>query len=195
MGLLGGRTDPTAFWAWFGPEAARRRGPEDLDAAFLADLRSRLRTYGRRLDHEIGLRPATDELELVVSADGRSSEVPRVEALVAAAPDIPGWRVTALRPARDVAGTAVRVGDETVAADDVVVAVSGGGDAVVLTAWVRDLDRNVADRMRAAHLLVEHALGERTLVERVVAFDWQSYDGAAPAGTVPLTRLRAALPD
>jgi hypothetical protein len=189
------RRDYAGFWAWFADASASVHGPQDVDRAFLDALERRLTGVDRRLDFEVGVRPASDEMELVVSAGGLDKVAPIVEALVAAAPDLPGWRVTAFRPPRPVDGSAVRVREAVVAADDVWVETSGGGDAVVLTAHVRDLERDLADRMRAAHLLVEQALGERVLVERVVAIDWRHLDGPPPAAARRLADLPDALPE
>jgi hypothetical protein len=189
------RRDHAAFWAWFAEAAPAVRGPQDLDTAFLGQVQRRLGAVDRRLDYEIGLRPATDELELVISAGGRDRVAPIVLEMTAAAPDVPGWRVAAFRPARDVAGAAVRVHDEIVTDTDVWVAVAGAGRDLVLTAHVRDLERNVTDRMRAAHLMVEQAVGERVLVERVAGLEWRAFVGDPPEGLVPLAGLRAALPD
>lgn len=193
MGLLR-RRDYAGFWTWFADAATRVQGPGDVDPAFLAELQQHLAMVDRRLDYEVGLRPATDEMELVVSAGGLDKVAPVVISLVATAPDLPGWRVRAFRPARPVEGAAVRVVDEVVAADEVWVAVSGGGDAVVLTAYVVGLERNVADRMRAAHLLLEQAVGEQVMVERIVAVDWRDARDGRPVGAVALADLAGSLP-
>jgi hypothetical protein len=193
VGLLR-RRDDAAFWSWFASACADVTSPADVDRDFLTGVTAALRRVDRRLDYEIGLRPLTDEMELVISAGGLDKVAPIAVALVAAAPDLPGWRATAFRPARPVAGTAIRVRDEVVAADEVWTSVAGSGDALVLTAHVAELDRCVADRMRAAHLLLEQAIGEETFVTRIVAVDWRSYAGAPPGGTLPLPDLAATLP-
>lgn len=188
------RLDPAAFWGWFVQVAPGVRSPADVDATFLAALDTHLRRQSRKLDFEIGVRPTTDEMELVITAGGSDRVAPLVETLVAAAPPVEGWRVTAFRPRSDVRGQAIRVKEEIVAEHDVGAQVTGDASQVVVTAWVRDLDRNTVDRMRAAHLLLEQALGERTLVERVAAVEWKSYAGSPPPGLVALPDLFAALP-
>lgn len=99
--------DASAFWHWFGENAAAAGAlnhklqngdnPEEL----LQPLFNALQRFDGGLSLLVGYTDSGDS-ELIISADGVSSRFPSVTRLVAAAPVIPGWRITAFKPRIDV---------------------------------------------------------------------------------------------
>jgi hypothetical protein len=67
---------------------------------FADELAAQLHRIDPQLTFET--RVATSEHELIVSADGIWSAFPTVERLVAGAPPIPGWKITAFRPRKSI---------------------------------------------------------------------------------------------
>ncbi len=92
--------DPATFWRWFQAAEARVReveGPEK--DAILDDLATAVADFDEAISFEIGVDPEGG-YELILTADGNVDAFPTVEGLVAAAPAIPDWKVTAFKPPR-----------------------------------------------------------------------------------------------
>lgn len=87
------------FWTWFGANEARFRDLEvEEKEALLDELQESLHRYCSELWFETGC--ATDGInELIISAEGNLDYFSAVRTLVAAAPDIAGWRFIAFKPA------------------------------------------------------------------------------------------------
>ncbi|HLT29333.1 MAG TPA: hypothetical protein VK013_04785 [Myxococcaceae bacterium] len=89
-----------AFWNWFKDEAHRLRAME-LDT--LTDTLARaLSTHAPGLGVEVSPAEAEDQdVEVLFTAHRERMHFSRARDLVAAAPDVPGFRFIALRPAQD----------------------------------------------------------------------------------------------
>lgn len=89
-----------AFWSWFKNEAARLR---TLELALLTETVAReLATSAPELSVEV--TPAdgnAEDVEVLFTARRERLHFARARELVAAAPDLPGFRFLALRPAQD----------------------------------------------------------------------------------------------
>ncbi len=106
----------SSFWSWFTAHEAEYR---DLSA-----VAERLDVIGaeiRRIDPgllaEFTLDPDGTRV-LVLTADGIQRLFPIVEATVAAAPPIPGWRIQALRPAWATPDTNLQWKEQTLSFGD-----------------------------------------------------------------------------
>lgn len=98
---------PEEFWTWFTKN----------EASFFKTIQS-----GKNIDKDLfsKLSPMLDQLhegilflvgmqnpqtaELVLSADGIVKNIPFIEDLITAAPVLPGWKFTALKPAMEIKG-------------------------------------------------------------------------------------------
>jgi|GEM_PF-1149688 len=89
------------FWTWFEGEHDRFRNIEKAkDGEELLDLfLARLHELDSELYFEVSQPLDDDSNELIISAEGVRAKFPKVEALVAAAPKIPKWKIIAFKPA------------------------------------------------------------------------------------------------
>jgi hypothetical protein len=91
---------PQEFWAWFVENEKRFRNVETAEKEQLLDeLQGQLHAFCDSLWFETGGHP-NGPRELVITAEGRSELFPKVRQLIAAAPQIDGWRFIALKPAQ-----------------------------------------------------------------------------------------------
>ncbi|MBP1688563.1 MAG: hypothetical protein H6Q33_4706 [Deltaproteobacteria bacterium] len=90
--------DQRAFWTWFERNAERFRDVEVPDKEQLLDeLLEALHGYCPHLWFETG-RADDGCNELIISAEGDTSYFSAVRTLIAAAPQIAGWRFVAFKP-------------------------------------------------------------------------------------------------
>ena len=92
------------FWAWFVENAngfyPTVSNPERVEKDFFAKLAKQLGSLGEGINFLTGMADSSTA-ELVFTADGIYKRMPYVEALVAAAPQIPNWKFTAHKPGLD----------------------------------------------------------------------------------------------
>lgn len=108
--------------------------------------------------------------EMIISADGKVELLEAVEAAVAAAPDLPRWKVTAFRQRGRVSdGIAVKYRDAELAVSDLSFRIFGGPRGQLgVSLYVRGLKEDETDpRAAAAVLLLDHAIGERDAMTAV----------------------------
>lgn len=88
------------FWAWFRENQAAflniQQAEETERQRLLNDLLAHLQQYSEGLYFEMGPKPG-EKMELVISAEGIEKFFPAVETLVADAPEMEGWMVTAFK--------------------------------------------------------------------------------------------------
>ena len=94
----------TQFWNWFSKNNKPYLFIHQVDLEererLLDDLMKELHKYCGQLFFEMGGHP-DDMQELIITAEGHKENFPVAEALVAAAPEIQGWKMIALIPPRD----------------------------------------------------------------------------------------------
>lgn len=196
-GGAGGSSRELEFWRWFAEQAeklASLAASEDAtdNERLLAEVKPRLGQVAPGLAFLMG-RTGEGPWEFIVSADGREERFPLVDALVAAAPHVPGWRITGFRPRWPVhpdtvigyRGEQVRYGDVWWQAD----VLSDGRLELVL--WIRGLtEQNYEARAGAAILLLDHALGEYDSVKKIAGLSAEGLpEGAIADGLRPLAEL------
>jgi hypothetical protein len=92
---------PEAFWDWFAKEAARLKATvvqRTQSEQALNEIMEHLQAVNPGLYTLVGAGGDGDA-ELIISAEGRISQIVFVEEMVAQAPKVPGWKFTALKPA------------------------------------------------------------------------------------------------
>jgi hypothetical protein len=95
--------DNSGFWDWFQKEqrqfhsVVKTKDTNNIDKGFLEKIMPKLQTLNKQFYCLTGMFDA-DIAELVITAEGDIKTFVFAEELVAAAPDIPGWRLTALKP-------------------------------------------------------------------------------------------------
>ncbi len=83
------------FWQWFRQEAAHLT-EEEIDDAWLDALEERLQRIDDRIFFEMSVN--TEEKVLILTAQGNAEAFPVIESVVAAAPAMNGWTISALKP-------------------------------------------------------------------------------------------------
>jgi hypothetical protein len=110
------------FWTWFQQHAQHFhrvvKDHKDVEKDFLDKLSSKLTALKDGYFYLTGMCDPTT-VELILTADGNPRNIAFVEELVAAAPKIPGWRITALKPPSDIADTNIQMGDYQFTRDNI----------------------------------------------------------------------------
>jgi hypothetical protein len=95
-------TDHNSFWHWFRAHEKRfhevMMANDDVDNNFLEKLMPALQQLNTQFYCLAGQEDA-NTIELIITAEGDIKSFVFVEELVAAAPALPGWKFTALKPA------------------------------------------------------------------------------------------------
>jgi hypothetical protein len=86
------------FWECFGAHCDALSNSDTGQESVVAVLQAELRRYCSGLTAVLNV--AVEPKELIISADGVRSYFPKARRLVAAAPALPGWSFTPLRPPR-----------------------------------------------------------------------------------------------
>ncbi|HET7115834.1 MAG TPA: hypothetical protein VFI29_05060 [Hanamia sp.] len=110
--IFGKKDDPVKsysdFWNWFSHHEKdffnvvnSRKGSKEIEESFFDKLSPKL---GELKDGYFYLTGMFDDntVELVLTADGNTKNIVFVEELVKAAPNIAGWKFTALKPAMKI---------------------------------------------------------------------------------------------
>jgi hypothetical protein len=128
--------------------------------------------------------------EFYISAGGKVALFPRVQAVVAAAPPVPGWKIVPFAQRDEV--EMIELGQATVAFDDVYWSVRRPGPPACVTLWVRGLGSPKNQYCAAALHLVDAAVGEydaalRLKVEdvRFLPRDHQKRKALRPLAALP----------
>lgn len=103
----------TDFWSWFQNNekdfSQVVKNHKDIEKGFFNKLSAKL---GELKDGYFYLTGMYDDntVELVLTADGSTKNIVFVEELVKAAPEIVGWKFTALKPALDIKDVSIEMG-------------------------------------------------------------------------------------
>ena len=106
-----------AFWLWFHNNIDRFNRFEDDQERLMDELSDQLHQIDENLVYEISSAKSGSR-ELVISADGIKESFPSVVELTKAAPEIPGWTITAFRPRVDVTQFTLQYDGNGLAAKD-----------------------------------------------------------------------------
>src|SRR5438105_6585545 len=106
--------DMEDFWSWFSRHAAEFhrvvRNNEQVDSAFLEKIMPKLQNLNNQFYCLTGMCDE-ETAELIITTDGVIKSFVFVEELVAAAPLIPGWRFTALKPPTNIRSFSLNMSD------------------------------------------------------------------------------------
>lgn len=146
-------TTSAEFWSWFRESASDlARRDFEHDVRYLNRLGRAVRCVSPDLAFEIGGRPG-ELRELVTSAEGLRSQIPTVQQLVGAAPEIPGWRVTAFRQ-RQAHGMDVSFQGVNLRPQDVRFSTEADGAKIGIHLYLPPVSRSKADAQAMASLLL-----------------------------------------
>lgn len=98
------------FWKWFCDNErlfhSIIKKNDDVENKFISKLSPKLNELKEGFWYEVGMYD-DDTAELVITADGVIKNIVFVEDLINSAPNVKGWRFTALKPALDIRGVNV----------------------------------------------------------------------------------------
>jgi hypothetical protein len=107
LGTASSATREEDFWAWFQTNEDRLYNAERNGALIITDLMDELEKVNENLSFEVGPPNADHQRDFVLSADGFLRAFPAVEALHAAAPELPRWNIIKFRQREAVHGGTV----------------------------------------------------------------------------------------
>lgn len=110
------------FWKWFQENEKSFyqvvKDGENIEKDFFSELSPKLAELREGYYFLTGMMN-DDTAELILTADGRVKNVVFVEELVNAAPEIKGWKFTALKPALDIEDVSIKMGDYDFSKDNI----------------------------------------------------------------------------
>ena len=162
------------FWSWFSRNEGRLREIDGPEAPVLEELQREIKRVDSGLTFQFG-PTAEGGHDFVVSADGIRERFAAVERLVAAAPEIPGWKIIAFRPRIGVDFTVQFNGLELGPADLWFVA-EPEDRQVGLTLCIRGLppdEEGRAPYQNAAYIMLDSILGEYDVTTKIQWIEWQ----------------------
>lgn len=191
--MLGKSPSPAEFWAWFGANSDRiRSGIDTQDSALIEEIGDKLSEVDPELAWEMGA--LDDEIsEFVISADGVRDNIPSVEAMMAVAPSLPGWKLTAYRQAKE--GIALLLGDQRFDVDSIFFRVDEHGEEgeVDLTIFIEGYTEETSSPyLEAAFLLLDATVGEYNVMTRLRHLDFEPL-AAGEGNLQPLSALPSVL--
>lgn len=164
----------TMFWDWFRANETAIHAAYDQGEVERLDtlISERVDALASGIGWEIGPYFLPDHS--FVLSPGKRERIEICRAIVAAAPDIPGWRFFAGKPAKDLLSLTIEVEGTEVCADNWHYRVTsyGGGEFVDLEIFYEKADAPPPKKEElACELLVESLLGELMSLERVGYID------------------------
>jgi len=167
-----------AFWRWFSERADQYRAftvdSPDRERLF-NELSKALNRVCRGLQFEFGAGEDGAPAELVISADGIRDRIPAVQALVASAPDMPGWKVLAFRSRKPLSDIQLQVGAGTFDAEQLWYRLErdqGQISADIYISGLGEADQDAANFV--GFMMLDCALGEYDVMTRVGALSFQA---------------------
>lgn len=163
------------FWAWFARNSERLKNAE-REMRIGNELSDQLRHIhqpegyegtGPGLSFDFGPR-REGKYEFIVSAGGIAPAFRLARELVALAPEIPGWRFSALIPPKNIEALLL---EAQMKPEDIWYQAQPENAKVNVTLFIRNLPpEKEHDLLETKHFLI-YALGEQTFATRIARFD------------------------
>jgi len=189
-------TSQADFWNWFVKNQKRffkviKEG-QRVESLFFNELSDKLSVLNKGCYFLVGMYDA-DTAELILTADGDLRNIAFIEDLVKEAPELNGWRITALKPESGFENQTVEIGvykfnKETLRfySNDL----SDYPDEIDITITHPDLNKdNVADVTNGVYLFLDNALGELNAVSIIDNLNVIN-SAQAQAELVPIEKLK-----
>jgi hypothetical protein len=175
------------FWTWFAYYAPTIEFPPD--PAMMDQIGNALAAIDPQLGFQIGQRD--DEMVIEISGEGRKRMIPIVVDVVAAAPDIAGWRVKAFRQPCDIGGVSVGNG-RYYSTDNVQFALKRDHAGTHVALFLDGFATAPNEVGPIAFMLLDATLGELSVMTEIQGLNFFDTRQASIA-TRPLRELPAAL--
>lgn len=128
--------------------------------------------------------------EFIISADGIKKAFPAVESLVAAAPELSRWRVTAFRPRRPI-GYIIALGDHRIDPEDVQYSLLRGNNDLGVYLFIPGYSDDDHEVGLVGYLFLDEALGEYDIETKVGLIKMFPPEADTPGLRYPLGELPA----
>jgi hypothetical protein len=180
-----------AFWRDFQGRKLALEKLETADDPAYDQVLASLQNIDPHLYFEFCSTPG--ENEFIVTAEGEKRLFPLVEEIVRAAPDLPDWRIFALKPRRGFPVAATWEQTEVEIDEVVVVPVFRETGEMGLRLYVPNLSESNQQEIHNALLrALDAGLGEKRFAESIAA-TWVYPAADAPEHSFPLAQLDAYL--
>jgi hypothetical protein len=179
-----------AFWQWFYDNIDRFVHFDDDMQRLMHELSNQLHQIDENLTYEISSAQSGSR-ELVISADGIEDSFPSVIELTNAAPEVPGWTITAFRRRIDVTQFTLQYNSRDFSAKDVYFWLQSEGRDIDLILYIPSLtDDNRNELVSVCFLLLDMAIGEYNVTKNIRHIDHQPLPpNPQSEGLKPLTEL------
>jgi hypothetical protein len=189
----------TDFWNWFQQHektffhAIKNR--KDIENAFFNKISAKLDELKKEYFFVAGMYDS-DTVELILTADGNINHIIFVEEIVAAAPNIKGWKFTALKPAIDIKEVNIEMSGYDFNANNIYFyenEIPDYPDEIDITIVHEDLTaENNSLVSNGTYIFLENYLGELdflTLIDRIAIVEKKD----AQKTLVPIDKLNSFL--
>jgi hypothetical protein len=176
------------FWEWFNKHQDELFGFEIGQVQIFDKLSEQLIRVHPDLTFEFG--PKSDQREFVVSAGGMRDAFSAVSSLVAAAPKLNRWRITAFRPRRTPLNS-VEIGDICIRPEDVQFSLLTKGSVIGIHLFIPGFQEDNVVFRQIAYLMLDDALGEYDVETKVGLIKISQPEAAQTTKRHPLFELPA----
>jgi hypothetical protein len=188
--LFSSSTPDERFWQWFTNNLREFENIRTGEERICSELAKQLKRIDRHLTFVFGINENEKLREFIVSADGIRSSFPAVKKLVAAAPEIQGWKITAFRPPSEALGT-LTIGNVTVGPDDIWFSARRTQELVELVVYIRNAEQLPQNAIgQLAFIYLDHCLGEYDVETKIGSIDFRPLpDNPESFGLQPVSKL------
>jgi len=187
--------DPAAFWKWVAANLDALKAVKTGQEPVTTELTRELEKVDPGFVFELGI--GHDPFELIISADGKKALFPRVQQFVAAAPAIPGVKVIAFRPRKEIDGFSMQVGDSKLSGKDLWFVAGEDptrkgllGIDVFIVGMKGEHDARLEN---AAFMMLEATIGEYDLETKIGEVQFKPAPGKLEPPLKPLKELPAVV--
>ena len=187
-GLFSGKPPEVRFWEWFQQHESEISAISTGAEPIVFEIGEQIRRVDPGLAWVTGTA-ADGSREFIVSAEGVKATIPIVEAVVAAAPEMPGWRIVAFRP-RQKSIVGLQFQDRSLSAESIFYISRPTKDKLDVDLFIEGLDAsNAPDLIQACFLLLDATIGEYDVMTRIGELDFiplsESQGGHKPLSALP----------
>jgi len=169
--LFGKKNSPTTpyeeFWNWFAQNSNVFfnvvKQKNNIEENFLDKLTLKLKPTGHHFWFITGMHNDTTA-ELIITADGEVKDFVFAEEFAAAAPQINGWKITALKPALDIKDVTIKMAGYTFSPNNLSFYASGDNNypdiidiTIVYNDFVKDDEKTINS---GVYIFLDNYLGE-----------------------------------
>ena len=184
------------FWSWFQTQQKSffdtvKRG-NDIEKNFFNKLSPKLKELKDGYYYLTGMLDE-NTVELVLTADGDLKNIAFIEELVNAAPQMDGWKITALKPALSIENVNIRMGNYEFTADNIFFYANNDGnhpDEINISVIHNDLNKENFDQIDVGvGIFLDNFLGELNFVNQIDNYKLIAKHEATEE-LVPITKLK-----